>query len=215
VANLKNQINIGDQLRQQLTTATQAIDANKLALDKLGLSTGTLATNAGNVAKNVQTSTTNLTTEVTALNSNATAANAAAAAQERLNRAKAGSRGGGAATGTATTPSQGGAIYRAAGGPVNPALFKPRGTDTIPAMLSPGEFVMNSKSTRMFFSQLVAMNAGRQPVYRANGGPVTNINIGDVNVNSQGRNGQVVGRDIGRALERELRKNTLSLRKGR
>lgn len=61
--------------------------------------------------------------------------------------------------------------------------FAPRGTDTIPAMLSPGEFVINAASSRRFFSQLTAMNAGVNPTFRASGGSVTNINIGDVNVN--------------------------------
>jgi hypothetical protein len=45
--------------------------------------------------------------------------------------------------------------------------FAPRGTDTVPAMLSPGEFVINARSARKFYSELVAINAGVRPVYRA------------------------------------------------
>src|SRR5690625_2095236 len=36
-------------------------------------------------------------------------------------------------------------IYRAEGGPVEFAAMKPKGTDTIPAMLTPGEYVMQRK----------------------------------------------------------------------
>lgn len=58
------------------------------------------------------------------------------------------------------------------------------GTDTVPAMLTPGEFVVNAKSTRKFFPQLVAMNAGRKPIFRQTGGTVTNV--GDVSINVHG-----------------------------
>ncbi len=57
---------------------------------------------------------------------------------------------------------------------------RPQGTDVIPAMLSPGEVVINAASARKFASQLTAINAGVQPVYRSEGGSVTNI--GDINV---------------------------------
>ena len=58
----------------------------------------------------------------------------------------------------------------------------PKGTDTVPAWLTPGEFVMNAEATRMFEPQIEQMNnAGRSiqaqqggtiPEYAANGGPV-------------------------------------------
>lgn len=84
-----------------------------------------------------------------------------------------------------------------------------RGTDTIPAMLSPGEFVMNSKSTRRFYSQLVAMNRGQTPIYREAGGPVTNVSVGDVHVQG-GKNPAQTGRQIVGAIKRELRRGTSS-----
>jgi len=84
-----------------------------------------------------------------------------------------------------------------------------RGTDTIPAMLSPGEFVMNSKSTRRFYSQLVAMNSGQKPIYRQEGGPVTNVSVGDVHVQG-GKNPAQTGRQIVGAIKRELRRGTSS-----
>lgn len=91
--------------------------------------------------------------------------------------------------------------------------FAPRGTDTIPAMLSPGEFVVNAKSTRKFFSQLQAINAGRMPVYRQEGGPVSQTTVGDINVtvNGAGKSNDQTGRTIARSLRRELRRNTSSL----
>tara|TARA_E500000081_G_scaffold34726_1_gene38521 strand:- start:9304 stop:12534 length:3231 start_codon:yes stop_codon:yes gene_type:complete len=58
----------------------------------------------------------------------------------------------------------------------------PKGTDTVPAWLTPGEFVMNAEATRMFEPQIEQMNnAGRAmqtqqggtiPEYAAHGGPV-------------------------------------------
>ena len=59
---------------------------------------------------------------------------------------------------------------------------EPKGTDTVPAWLTPGEFVMNAEATRMFEPQIEEMNnAGRAvqaaqggtiPQYEADGGPV-------------------------------------------
>lgn len=90
--------------------------------------------------------------------------------------------------------------------------FLPRGTDTIPAMLSPGEFVINARSARRFYSELQAINAGVRPVYRQDGGPVSNTQIGDINVSvPQGRNSEATGREIGRSIRRELRRNTTTL----
>ena len=100
--------------------------------------------------------------------------------------------------------SLGGMIYRQYGG------FTPRGTDTVPAMLSPGEFVVNAKSTKQFFSQLVAMNADTRPIYWRKGGPVTNV--GDVNITVQGApTPQQTARETMSAFRREMRRRTSSL----
>ena len=40
------------------------------------------------------------------------------------------------------------------------SVFKPKGTDTVPAMLSPGEFVVNSKDAKANYDLLVAINSG-------------------------------------------------------
>lgn len=84
-----------------------------------------------------------------------------------------------------------------------------RGTDTIPAMLSPGEIVMKSDVSRKFFSQLMAMNAGVQPVYRANGGPIGDT-FGDINVNinSSGPS-DINARAIAQGIRREFRRNSI------
>jgi len=99
------------------------------------------------------------------------------------------------------TAYRGGLLYRNNGG------FTPRGSDTIPAMLSPGEFVVNAASSRKFFSQLVAINNNKQPVYRASGGPVTNV--GDVNISVNGASApKETARAVAAELTRELRRNT-------
>lgn len=100
-----------------------------------------------------------------------------------------------------------GGVMRLAGGG-----FAPRGTDTIPAMLSPGEFVVNAKSTRRFFSQLQAINAGVAPIFRSEGGSVTNnnVSIGDVVVQG-GDTSRQTARSIASELRRELRRGTSRL----
>lgn len=105
----------------------------------------------------------------------------------------------------AATAATGGLIARFADGG-----FVPRGTDTIPAMLSKGEFVVNARSTRKFFSELQAINSGVRPVFRQDGGPVTNV--GDINVTvAGGRDNRLTGRQIASSLRRELRRKTSSL----
>lgn len=53
------------------------------------------------------------------------------------------------------------------------SVFKPKGTDTIPAMLSPGEYVVNAKSTRANKDLLEKVNQASGPVqYHAFGGIV-------------------------------------------
>ena len=94
----------------------------------------------------------------------------------------------------------------AAGGSI---FWKGSGTDTIPAMLSPGEFVVNARNTRRFYSQLLSINAGMQPRYFATGGPVT---VGDINIAVEKGAPESTVREIGRQLQREIRRGTISLR---
>ena len=102
------------------------------------------------------------------------------------------------------TAAQGGTAWKflSSGGPA--------GTDVIPAMLSPGEVVINAASARNFASQLTAINAGVRPVYRSEGGSVTNI--GDINVSvTGGGTGRQTARSIAAELRRELRRGTATL----
>lgn len=48
----------------------------------------------------------------------------------------------------------------------------PVGTDTVPAMLTPGEFVMNAEATRKFKPQLEKMNNQGRAIQRAQGGSI-------------------------------------------
>ena len=61
--------------------------------------------------------------------------------------------------------NKGGIIYASKGTLVN---YQPKGTDTVPAMLTPGEFVVNAKSTKQHLPLLKSINSGN---YR-NGGVV-------------------------------------------
>lgn len=63
----------------------------------------------------------------------------------------------GAVQGGAVGRANGGWIYRSAGG----SAFRPRGTDVIPAMLSPGEFVVNAQSARANSELLHIINQTR------------------------------------------------------
>lgn len=50
--------------------------------------------------------------------------------------------------------------YRSAGGFVDDQPWAPRGTDTVPAMLTPGEFVVNAEAASRFAPTLQAINTG-------------------------------------------------------
>jgi len=99
----------------------------------------------------------------------------------------------------------GGVIHRAAGGGV-----PRRWIDSIPAMLSPGEMVINATAVKQFYPQLQAINAGSKPIFKDRGGKVTNI--GDINVNVKGGDtSQQTIREIGMGLRRAIQRKTLKL----
>lgn len=58
-------------------------------------------------------------------------------------------------------------VYKSGGG----SIFKPVGTDTVPAMLTPDEYVINAKQARANFGLLEEINNSNGPVYLAGGGP--------------------------------------------
>jgi len=63
--------------------------------------------------------------------------------------------------------SNGGVIYASQGQLVN---YQPRGSDTVPAMLTPGEFVVNKESTQKNLGLLTAINKSRGGVIYARDG---------------------------------------------
>ena len=89
----------------------------------------------------------------------------------------------------------GGFVRRfASGGPV--------GTDTIPAWLSPGEYIWNARTTRQYYPLINALN-------RSTG---NTTNVGDINVTVKGGDtSQMTVRNIGQALRREIRRGTVKL----
>jgi hypothetical protein len=101
--------------------------------------------------------------------------------------------------------ARGGWVYRQGGGRI-----PSRGTDTVPTMLTPGEFVINARSARRFFPELQAINSGQRPVFRRAGGAVSNsTQIGDVVINVQGGGSpQATAKQINRELDALGRLNT-------
>ena len=83
------------------------------------------------------------------------------------------------------------------------------GQDRVPALLSPGEFVVNSRASKKFFSQLLTMNAGSIPRFQS-GGEVTNV--GDVNITLQSTGRETVDIvKIGKGLRRAIRRGRIKL----
>lgn len=72
----------------------------------------------------------------------------------------------------AASNSNGGPIYANNGMLVN---FQPKGTDTIPAMLTKGEYVVNAEAVRNNFHLIDYINKSKKPVYKATGGSIQDI----------------------------------------
>jgi hypothetical protein len=82
----------------------------------------------------------------------------------------------------------------------------PRGTDTIPAWLSPGEYVWDAATVKRFFPLIQQIH--QRPNYLANGGDVS-VNFGDINVNNNGGK-SISAREVAREISREIRRGTIS-----
>ena len=63
--------------------------------------------------------------------------------------------------------------YRASGGPATPSKDDAKGTDTVPAMLTPGEFVVNKDATKKNRGMLEQINAGGETQKKSSGGPIS------------------------------------------
>jgi TP901 family phage tail tape measure protein len=95
--------------------------------------------------------------------------------------------------------SNGGMIYAAEGALVN---YQPRGTDTVPAMLTPGEFVVNAKATSQHLPLLQALNKSNGGViYRAAGGETKSLSPTQAS-------SQIRDRDLNSRLQQEIANNT-------
>ncbi len=70
----------------------------------------------------------------------------------------------------------GGVVYASEG----KSIFKPKGTDTVPAMLTPGEFVVNKQAASRNAGALHSINSGKTK-YLAGGGSVGTIGSYDAN----------------------------------
>lgn len=116
-----------------------------------------------------------------------------AAAAERLQASR--------AAGSIATEALGGLAHFSTGG-----LAK--GTDNIPALLSKGEFVVNSHSAARFLPQLQAMNAGIQPSFNR---PTTiNNTVGDIVINAD-PNPRTTAREVMDLIRREQRRGTAQI----
>lgn len=84
-----------------------------------------------------------------------------------------------------------------------------RGTDTALAALTPGEVVMNPQASQRWFSDLQRMNAGMQPQFRNNGGPVQSV--GDIHITiNESKTPQATVDEVWRGLQRRFRIGALS-----
>lgn len=100
----------------------------------------------------------------------------------------------------------GGPIYHYAGGG-----FVPFGTDTQPAMLTPGEFVVNRAAAATFAPQLRALNAGQMPQFNNNvtTSGDTHNNYGDINITMNNPVSPALVRDLANRINIERKRGTI------
>jgi TP901 family phage tail tape measure protein len=153
---------------------------------------------AANPAGQFQSSAQSIGSAVSPAQSIAAAWERAAIAAERTAAAA-------AASGGAETAALGGFIQRFASGG-----FAASGTDTIPAMLSPRESVINARQSERFHPQIVAMNAGVTPSFPTTHNHGGNVSIGDININEAG-DAKVTAREVVSLIRREMRRGTSNL----
>jgi hypothetical protein len=71
-------------------------------------------------------------------------------------------------------------LMLASGGPATPSKDDAKGTDTVPAMLTPGEFVVNKDATKKNRGVLEQINNGGKTQKRSSGGPINYLAGGGV-----------------------------------
>ena len=149
-----------DELKAKIIAAGGTI--SKDGVVKLG----NLETSIGNLAKAAERAALKSTRIANAQTDYANGKISAATAISRIDNA---------ATGGLITSA--GVRYRAGGGII--PNFKPMGTDTIPAMLTPGEFVVNKQATRQNIGLLHAINNG-DVQYRNKGGGIAQVKADEI-----------------------------------
>jgi TP901 family phage tail tape measure protein len=200
---LENGANATEVTRQRMELGRQKTAEWTEEAKKTGAETANVGTQATGAAEQVGAVAPAADTAATHVGNISTALKGAITLAEQLAQTVAAA---GAGAGAAAVAYHGGPMnrYFADGG-------SPRGQDKISTMLSRGETVVNAKQSRRFFSELNAMNQGSQPVFREQGGPVTNV--GDVNVTVNGGDtSQQTMREIGHALRREVQRGNIKLR---
>lgn len=72
----------------------------------------------------------------------------------------------------------------------NPEIFKPKGTDTVPAMLTPGENVVNAEASRLPGVQpmLDKLNDAGRAIQKKQGGPIPSYNSEGAQIDYYGNN---------------------------
>ena len=94
---------------------------------------------------------------------------------ETIDRLKAAITPAAGAAGPGPAPfATGGFVGFSQGGIPGKDFFKPKGTDTVPAMLTPNEFVVNAASAQANAALLRRINGARGPIYRSEGGSTPN-----------------------------------------
>lgn len=69
-------------------------------------------------------------------------------------------------------------LMLASGGPATPSKDDAKGTDTVPAMLTPGEFVVNKDATKKNRGMLEQINNGGKTQKKSSGGPISYLATG-------------------------------------
>jgi chorismate mutase len=192
-----------DKIKEAEKTRKETLEGTEKIVATVADETENTASSTSDAADDAGVFKSNIAESIQPLANASTQAGTLAANMERAAAAAAGMGAVSVPTGSGAGSYHGGPFYAAGG------MF--RGQDRQLTALAQGETVVNRKQSRKFFSELNAMNQGSQPVYRDQGGPVTNV--GDVNVTVQGGDtSQQTVRGIGHALRRELKRGNITLR---
>lgn len=86
-----------------------------------------------------------------------------------------------------------------------------KGTDTIPAMLSRGEFVVRQPMAEKYATLLTAINSNRAPIYRSEGTPSGSTSVGNIYVTMPAGSTPSQIRAFANAVRRGVKQGTINL----